>query len=314
MLLVVACHCFGDVSTAKPAIISLLAYLEMPCNGLFFAVSGSLLLPIKGTTGDFIKKRLSKILLPTIIWSIFYMILRGGFSVTNVLGILFSPQGSGILWFMYCIAGLYLISPILSAWLTETTKKELEFYLFLWAITLCFPIISNWLDIEDSVGGWTYYISGYIGYFLLGYYMRCYPIQLKISALLYVVFFILMMSAKLWFPLIKLYNGDYYLSIFCPIGVIFYWTFIKNITEKFFAKLDGKFIAKISNLIFGLYFVHIGFVTYLVPLFNTIQIPYLLRYILSTATVFIGALSISWLISYLPFASYLIGYQNKKKK
>ena len=46
MLLVVACHCFGDTSTASPAVISLLSYLEMPCNGLFFAISGALLLPV----------------------------------------------------------------------------------------------------------------------------------------------------------------------------------------------------------------------------------------------------------------------------
>lgn len=50
-------------------------YLTAPCIGLFFMVSGALMLPVKMSTQVFLRKRFLKVCIPTFIWSIFYLLL-----------------------------------------------------------------------------------------------------------------------------------------------------------------------------------------------------------------------------------------------
>lgn len=93
------------------------SYFTAPCIGLFFMVSGALLLPVKMPTKVFLQKRFLKVCIPTFIWSIFYLLLSWNSAerfVQHVLSIPFSAQGTGILWFMYTLMGLYLLAPILS--------------------------------------------------------------------------------------------------------------------------------------------------------------------------------------------------------
>lgn len=110
-----------------------LSYYTAPCIGLFLMVSGALLLPIKGNGIEFLKKRFAKIAGPTVFWSIFYIACKYFFEDTSegiaksFLSIPFSPQGHGVMWFMYTLAGLYLIAPIISAWLERTSKKKSKY-------------------------------------------------------------------------------------------------------------------------------------------------------------------------------------------
>lgn len=321
MLLVVACHCFGDVSNTPNVVISLLSYLEAPCNGLFFAVSGALLLPIDtpstyANTRVFISKRLKKVAIPTILWSVVYLALNGNLNLVSVCSIPFSAQGASILWFMYVMIGMYLVAPIISAWLEKTDKKTLELYLGFWLISLGFPVFKNWLKIDESATGVLFYFSGYVGYFVLGYHLKKYGIQLKFSFSLYVIAFIIMAFVKLFANEISLYDGLWYLSIFCAVSVVFYWRLIEEISSH--VKLTERgthLLVTISNLIFGVYFLHYGIVKYLIPHIDFINsIPYVAGYATRIIIAFCGALILSYVVSYLPFANYVIGYKHKKTK
>lgn len=313
ILLVVACHCFGDVSNVSPVLISLLTYIEMPCIGLFIALSGALLLPVKSSTICFLKKRLNRIIIPTFIWSVVYMSLKKDLTIQNLVEMFFHPVGSGILWFIYVIAGLYVISPVISPWLENTSQKTIRLYLLIWALTLCFPIIGNWIDVDKSYSGGGYYLSGYIGYFILGFYLKKYGISLKVSVLLYFISLCLMAFVKVVFPQLELYNGSWYLSIFGAISVVFYWTLLKLITERVH-NIFNKFIVLISNLVFGVYFIHIGLITYITPEIHIGELSYLPNYIIKVCVTFSCALFISWLISFLPFADFIIGYKQKRNE
>lgn len=118
-LMVVTMHAPMPNENAIGIFNAALSYYNAPCIGLFFMVSGALLLPIKGDGIDFLKRRFTKIAGPTIFWSIFYIACRYFFDGTSegiaksILSIPFSPQGHGVMWFMYTLAGLYLIAPIL---------------------------------------------------------------------------------------------------------------------------------------------------------------------------------------------------------
>lgn len=69
-LLVIIMH--SPMEGASGALQNVVAALTAPCIGLFFMVSGALLLPADGGL-DFLKKRFSKVLVPTIFWSLFYI-------------------------------------------------------------------------------------------------------------------------------------------------------------------------------------------------------------------------------------------------
>ena len=99
------------------------SYLTAPGIGLFFMVSGALLLKVNFgrpyETRIFLQRRLTKILIPLVFWSLVgWGLEQYGIDNTEL----------GILWFMYCLAGMYLLTPILSRWLSVASKKEIEFY------------------------------------------------------------------------------------------------------------------------------------------------------------------------------------------
>ena len=101
-----------------------------PCMGLFFMISGALLLKGNGgkpfETRYFLRRRFTKILVPLVFWTL----LGWGLEQCGV-----KNTEQGILWFMYCLAGIYLLTPILSRWLVLAKVKEIEFYLLLWLMT-----------------------------------------------------------------------------------------------------------------------------------------------------------------------------------
>lgn len=314
MLLVVACHSFGDVSNAGAVQISLLSYLESPCNGLFFAISGALLLPVKSMGGDFLKKRLGKVIVPTVLWSLIYLALAGDLSISRVLSILFSSQGAGMLWFMYTMIGLYILSPIISPWLERVDKKNLQFYLILWGITTCYPIIGNWLATNETVQGPLYYFSGYVGYFLLGYYLKKYGISFKLSACMFFLAFAVMIGLKIVFPSIALYDRFWFLSVFCITGVLFYWRLIEILVSKMSVGIEiHQIVITCSNLIFGVYFIHWGIIKYVIPMIFVASdgIPYLVGYFCRTVIAFVVALCLSYAISFIPGSQYIIGFKHK---
>lgn len=104
--------------------------ISQPCIGLFFMVSGALLLPTKLPYFEFVKRRIAKIIRPTLIFSILTLILAWGFGeingqflIKNILSIPFATYRAGVLWFMYPLIGMYLMAPIVSPFLEKATKK-----------------------------------------------------------------------------------------------------------------------------------------------------------------------------------------------
>lgn len=65
-------------------------------------VSGALLLPVETDTKTFLKKRLAKIVVPTLVWTIVYwgynVVTKGDEHwIQTIASIPFSPQGHGVM-------------------------------------------------------------------------------------------------------------------------------------------------------------------------------------------------------------------------
>lgn len=290
-----------------------LTYLTIPAIGLFFMISGALLIDNKLGTKEFLKRRFSKILWPTIFWTLVYLFVKhlgtetsASVLLKSIFSIPFTAQGHGVLWFMYTLAGLYLLTPILSKWGWVTSGRELRFYLFLWVISLCFPYLKLiGLEINESETSILYYFSGYVGYFVLGYYLQKYY------------------RPKLWVILIALIIG-----VACPLGLIVskveydflemmgylslpaaslsfvYWSVLKQIK----IKRHSSWLLTTSSLGFGIYLSHILLMRSFIW---DLQFVAYFNGILQIAIIAITTFASSWLLCYiikkLPFSKYIIG-------
>jgi surface polysaccharide O-acyltransferase-like enzyme len=166
--------------------------LALSCVPLFVMLSGALLLqPAKFNepVGSFLKKRLSRLGLAFAFWSAIY--LAWGFYISQVQ-VTLSNVGYGILrdlftgayyqfWYIYLIVGLYLITPILRIIMANGNQKIIRYLISLWfAGVAIVPLIqlASGIYLDSSV----FVIGGFVGYFVLGYYLQ--KVKLK-SAILY---------------------------------------------------------------------------------------------------------------------------------
>ena len=162
---------------------------------LFVVASSYLQFPLHYSAGEFFKRRAVRVLIPLAIWSIVYALVWGE-PVRNFKDLLLNfNYAAGHLWFVYMLVGLYLIMPLLSPWAEKVQKKELLIYLGIWLFTTMIPYIRYWAGGATPViygpsgipngakfplwgeafwnaYGVFYYISGFIGFLLLGLYFR----------------------------------------------------------------------------------------------------------------------------------------------
>lgn len=299
--------------------------LGLPCNGLFFMVSGYLLLPLKDDTESFLKKRLSKVLFPTLFWTFFYIILNLALGYDSledlwriILSIPFARQGTGWLWFMYVLVGLYLVSPIITKWIDSVPKKEFQMYLGLWLTTCLYPIIGNYVEVMSGVENALYYFCGYIGYFLLGAYLKKYPPKLSgwILIALYVTALFVALIAKIADVRILAAQFGDYLSVFaiCMCFSIFVLTERMELFYERHGKLSA-IVLNFSKCSFGIYLIH-HFVNHQIIdrhyLIETFGCP--LQIVITTILTVLISYVIIYAISWLPFSEYIIGYHINRNK
>ena len=323
-IMVIVMHApLPDMAQGNSFFLSALSYFTAPCIGLFFMVSGALLLPVRMDTVAFLKKRFGKVLFPTLFWSIFYLgcnALMRGESVDwlRVLCSLpFSVQGNPVLWFMYTLMGLYLLAPVLSSWLNSASRKEIELYLGLWGISLCFPILRLWVDCNTGNTGIFYYFTGYAGYFVLGYYLRHYSARVSWRWLLPLLMMALVAPAvcKLKGWKVDFYDLFWYLSIFVAVQCVCWYKWVDALAKAIVIdRYTQRLLTRFSNLSFGIYLIHIFIMRYL--LWQMTFIRAIDSYILQTGVVvlltFVGSALVCYLISFLPGSQYMIGIKSNK--
>lgn len=317
----------GDVPAAIRAFMVYSSYWTLPCVCMFFAVSGALLLPAKiepSESGQWLKKRLNKVIWPTLIWTFFYLIISfvnnpenaWGGVIRQVVSIPFNRQGHGILWFMYTLVGLYLVTPVISPWIQKSGKRTLQMYLGLWTVTLCYPALTAFVEINETPYGILYYFSGFLGYFVLGYFLHTYG--LKGNTLWYIVALICLMPLMLIYKMFvegRFAFGEelfWYLGPICPLMLVCWWKLCTAVAGRIHNKSITSFIAMVSNLSFGVYLVHI-FCLYSVAHVLFASVPnYYMQTFCSFVFTLSSALAISYLISFLPFGDYIIGYKRQR--
>lgn len=323
-VMIIIMHAPYPQGNANKYFMSSLSYLTASGIGLFFMISGALLLPIKHDISGFIKRRFVRIFVPIWIWSIIYLLCQQFISgrsidwINSLLSIPFSTQGTSIFWFIYTLLGLYLLAPILSRWLHAASRQELEFYLALWGISLCYPFLKYVVDINTSNTGILYYFSGYVGYFVFGYYLKTYPDRISWKMLIPVlaVSIIVPVICKLQHIEVDFYDLFWYFSVFVVIQCVCWWKAICSIKQSAFGEKASRFITELSKMTFGLYLVHIFIMRYV--LWRSDFILSIENYYLQTAVIIVLTFVLSalctYLIGLLPKSQYIIGYKSLNSK
>lgn len=309
---------------------------------LFVMISGVLLLPVKLEMGAFYRRRLGRILWPLILWSLvtplFYLAYGHAESANAVYNIASFPLNFNYattpLWYLYMLVGLYLIIPIISPWVAQASRKDLKRFLYIWGFTLFIPyirILAPFWGYAGNYGnmglfgecdwnpfGTFYYVSGFLGYIVLAYYLNKYPsdkpkIQILFrSAALFVLGYALTFGSFVLTQ--KSYPTDYaYLEIpwyftgfsvfLMAYGIFTALQTIRVTSAKAVARLN-----KVSALTFGIYLCHFfivqlgyDFVYQYIPLPPYLQIPVI------ALLAFAASSGVVWLLQKLPHHKYLIG-------
>lgn len=166
------------------------------CVPLFIVASSYLQFPLHYSSGEFFRRRAVRILIPFVIWSIVYAFAFGE-PVSNLKDLLLNfNYAAGHLWFVYMLIGIYLLMPLLSPWAEKVGRKELQVYIGIWLFTTLIPLMRDWLSAAPlaitygptgiprqalfplwgeaswNAYGMFYYFSGFIGYLLIGLYLR----------------------------------------------------------------------------------------------------------------------------------------------
>ena len=297
--------------------------ITMPCIGLFFIVSGYLLLPVKTSMKDFLTKRLWKVVWPTLVFTLFYIIVNticDGGDIKSILkqiaSIPFGAQGNGVLWFMYTLIGLYLIAPIISPFIEKATRKELDFIIGLWAITLLWPYLMMVLSVNTGIDSILHSFSGYAGYFILGFYLKKYPIKINTFAalLLIVMPFVLYIGFKKIGIELGFKDGFSYLSF--PIALMTLSVFMllmKYVRTDKLSLMVRNVISDFSNCSFGIYLLHIFVMRRIIWNMDIIRTtPPICTIILIFFLTTIITWAISHMISRTLIGKFIIGYNRKK--
>lgn len=277
--LVVTIHCnYIPTMECNKIYTQLLNVIGSPSSELFLAISGCLLIPVKISQGEFYRKRFSKLIVPLLFWSLFALFLYyyiGRISMKDIpFHLLALPYKSTIIgpfWFMYAIIGMYLIAPVISPFLLLNEKKGVEFLLSLWGISLILPyfnfIYEDYYSLTGSYTSPLYMFSGYMGYMLLGYYLRKYPSKLTSHKYGLLYLFGIYMATLIPICVIGFYCPQYRslvmdnLQLFSAIQVYV----IFSAFQMFFTTENSvtKWAKKITRYTFGVYLIHVFVIEYI---------------------------------------------------
>ncbi|OYU82150.1 MAG: hypothetical protein CFE23_00030 [Flavobacterium sp. BFFFF1] len=149
---------------------------------VFVMISGALLLPKNEEIGYYLSRRLKRILLPFLFWSVIYIALviykksrlkplSAADLADNVFNLLKNGSAEH-LWYVYMLIGLYLVIPVLRRWIQHCPQKEIRFFLICWFITIAVeqPLLTG-LKTAVSLSSF----AGFMGYLVLGYYLSVNP-------------------------------------------------------------------------------------------------------------------------------------------
>ncbi|HEU4715380.1 MAG TPA: acyltransferase family protein [Candidatus Saccharimonadales bacterium] len=331
---VVLIHCiaavqFKPVDSAAWMTTNLLDSFIHWCVPVFVMISGALLINERAykNTGEFFKKRFSRIAIPLLIWPVVYylaqvLLFSAPFKPRQFITSFFAgnPLFGNHLYFLFLIAGLYAITPLLSAYISRVPRK----HIWVAAIVICLAA-TTWdalIDMKLMKLSLNMFTQGlpFVGYFLLGYLLKdtvLKPKQAKITAAIFIGTSLLIAATAYYLTSqfdvhkgVRAYSYTYIFIIISSVAAfllgryVYNWN-VRRLSKKALARLH-TILRDLSAKSFGVYLVHF-------LIFNSLLHAWHLdRYSLKEMLfIFPVVVITSWiavsLLRYMPKARYLLG-------
>ncbi len=173
---------WGKIPESDWFIANIYGGIARICVPLFFMISGYLLLPRSESLGTFYRKRMPKVVIPFLVWSLIYLGWYcgnhpGTCTPSLVRNLLFVQGTYYHLWFMYSLIGIYLILPVLRLLVRPEADRKI-----LWYLIVLWLVFQSVLNFADHFAGFKIGISaplanGLVGFFILGYLLG--PLRLS---------------------------------------------------------------------------------------------------------------------------------------
>lgn len=284
---------------------------------LFFMITGALVLTSSSTQNfsSFMTKRLSRVVFPMIFWSVIYLLfdwlcfhqINSEKFIHSLVSIPFAPQ-VGVFWFIYAVLAIYLLAPVLSYWLRSASQNTVKIYIGIFLLTLIIPYVGYYfveckMPLADN--GYLQYFNGFLGFALLGYYLRRWP--LKVFSLGFVMFLLFAVSIPVIGYGFSIWSHTLIQdrqTINAASLAIIYFTILQHVH---IPQRIAPYIEIFSRYTFGVYLSHFIILRHVVW---PILAPLNMNYIYGIPVTVLVTLSLSLLVVYifakLPFHKYTV--------
>lgn len=321
-------YLFATIPTIQWGILDVVDSAMRCCVPLFVMLSGALLLRQDKQLVPYLKNRFWRIIVPFLFWALVYCVvyiasiwtkIDGEKAVATFVEILkdvffykglFRMQAFHF-WYVYMIIGLFLVVPILRRWIKYATKKEMRYFLLLWAISL---ILLPMADASFKPTIDITFFSGYIGYFIVGYYLSETDFDSKLlntKSLTVIILLLVMLTAGGTYYLTSMegsLNQEFfkYLSPNIVLLSIAVFLCLKQLRIKNNRLLGWMVI--LNKYSFGIYLVHI----IVLRILNNIGINWsfihpLIGIPLTAGIAFISSFTIIFILNKLPLGKHISG-------
>lgn len=178
----------GDPNLRVTIIGNILQSIFIPAVGIFLMNSGAMLFDYRErqSTATFFKKRVSRVLIPFLIWSVFYywyghnyyafpgVFHHNIFTLHNFLQSFIDNKINSLFWFFYVIIQLYIATPVLSV----LAKKHNDLIAYIVYVNLIVVGLFQYLfglkhfDLASGNISVPILVSSWLGYFAMGYLVK----------------------------------------------------------------------------------------------------------------------------------------------
>lgn len=285
------------------------------CIVMFVMISGALMLDKEITIKEMLKQRVVKLMMTFFIWSFLYACYEGlsgillrGVAIDTKLAETFISNlmiGRYHLWFLYMMAALYLITPLLR--LLTIKKDHFEYFLVLafvfgsvWKLLALIPFLSNVLH---SIGYMLHidFVLGYSGVFMLGYYLHKYELSENVKKCIHGFALLSVAITFIGSSMISMHLHQVYMGLFTytlPMYICLASSIFLLFKEHYGKISKGlqQSVSWIAPYCFGIYLVHdffnVIFRRFTVPWMDKVTIVFvlgvsLLIFVLSFIVIYI---------------------------
>lgn len=278
------------------------------CVAMFIFLSGYLTQLEVDNVKSFYKKRILKVLIPYLVWSVIYTIVNKDYS--NLILNIFTTSACYTLYYIAVYIQLVLITPFLKR-LINSKYKWLG-----WCVQPLFILVRYTLSIIDKslTAPWSsIFFAAWFSYYYLGILLGNKIIKFNSKKINIVILYIISLCLQILEGIIWYCIGDVsiatsqiklsalFTSIVC---VLIGYLYIKN--DKNFIKENKiyDFVMLIANCSFGIYLAHPLLLSLANKFYIYKYIPYPLNAVLILIITLIGVLIVRWIVGD-KYAKYL---------